>query len=57
MPVTMDETDVTFVDTFSNSLPHEIREEVFSYLTAKELCNVSFVSKSWREQANTDHLW
>ncbi len=31
--------------------------EIFAFFTSQQLANVSLVSKSWREIANSDYLW
>lgn len=38
-------------------LPNELIDHVFTYLKPRDLVCVSYVSKSWYEQANNDHLW
>ena len=39
------------------SLPQEMYEEIFSYLTGPELTKCSQVSKEWHEVAGCDRLW
>ncbi|XP_074651680.1 uncharacterized protein LOC141906329 [Tubulanus polymorphus] len=42
---------------FTEILPKEIIEKIFSYLNPKDLCHLSRCSHSLRINSNQDHLW
>lgn len=42
---------------FVQILPMELIEEIFQYLTPKDLAAVTAVSSSWREAVNSNKLW
>lgn len=38
-------------------VPHFVLEEVFRFLSLKDLLNVSLVCKRWKEAANSNGVW
>ncbi|XP_051886249.1 uncharacterized protein LOC127578351 [Pristis pectinata] len=42
---------------FVSTLPRELVERIFSYLSAEDLFRMACCNKSWRELTNTDILW
>lgn len=42
---------------FVSTLPQELVERIFSYLSADDLFGIACCNKSWREFSNTDVLW
>ncbi|XP_062912189.1 uncharacterized protein LOC134350474 [Mobula hypostoma] len=42
---------------FVSTLPRELVERIFSYLSAEDLFRMACCNKSWREFANTNILW
>lgn len=44
-------------EDFTKFLPLIVSQEIFSYLSAKDLSNLSRISKTWREISNSNALW
>ena len=44
-------------DNFFDALPNEIMHYIFSFLSEKELCQVSLVCKQWHMYANDPNFW
>lgn len=42
---------------FVASLPKELVERIFSYLSVESLCRVALCSKLWRERSNHNPIW
>ncbi|XP_072014308.1 uncharacterized protein [Amphiura filiformis] len=42
---------------FAATLPPELTERIFSFLTSEDLCHVACCSKVWRDRANNDMIW